>query len=63
MRLTTSRSIDDLCYVSLYGLEYADWWNSILAAPLRVEQGMAVIDDMIGTGMEWNEEVVQRFAA
>jgi hypothetical protein len=34
-----------------------------MAAPLRVEQGMAVIDDVIGTGMEWNEEVVQRFAA
>jgi hypothetical protein len=30
---------------------------------LRVEQGMAVIDDVIGTGMEWNKEVVQRFAA
>jgi len=24
---------------------------------------MAVIDDVIGAGMDWNEEVAQRFAA
>jgi len=24
---------------------------------------MAVVDDAIGTGIDWNEEVVQRFAA
>ena len=43
-------------------LEYADWWNPILAEPLRVEGGMAVIDDALGTGMEWNEDAVRRFA-
>jgi mandelate racemase len=51
------------CTPTAHWLEYADWWNPIMAAPLRVEQGMAVIDDVIGAGMEWNEEVVQRFAA
>jgi hypothetical protein len=30
---------------------------------LRVEQGMAVVDDLIGAGMDWNEEMVRRFAA
>lgn len=44
-------------------LEYADWWNPILAQPLQVENGMAIIDDAVGSGVEWNEAAVQRFAA
>jgi L-alanine-DL-glutamate epimerase-like enolase superfamily enzyme len=44
-------------------LEYADWWNLILAEPLRIEKGMAIIDDAFGTGVEWNEDVVSRFSA
>jgi mandelate racemase len=37
-------------------------WNPVLAEPLRIENGMAIVDDAIGTGMEWNEEAVRRFA-
>jgi mandelate racemase len=44
-------------------LEYADWWNPILAEPLRIEKGMAIIDDAFGTGVEWNEDAVSRFSA
>jgi mandelate racemase len=44
-------------------LEYADWWNPIIKDPLRVERGMAHVDGVIGTGVEWNEEAVTRFAA
>ncbi|HEY1215918.1 MAG TPA: enolase C-terminal domain-like protein, partial [Bryobacteraceae bacterium] len=44
-------------------LEYADWWNPILAQPLRVEQGMAIMDGVIGTGVEWNEKEISRCAA
>ena len=51
------------CTPTAHWLEYANWWTPILAAPLRVEQGMAVIDDVIGAGMDWNEEAAQRFAA
>jgi len=25
--------------------------------------GMAIVDDAIGTGVEWNEDAVRRFAA
>lgn len=50
------------CAPTAHWLEYADWWNPIMAAPLRVKQGMAVIDDVIGAGMDWDEEVAQRFA-
>ena len=44
-------------------LEYCDWWNPILAAPLRVEQGLSRIDGVVGTGVEWNEAAVQRCLA
>jgi mandelate racemase len=50
------------CTPTAHWLEYADWWNPILAEPLRVEKGMAVIDDSIGSGVEWNEDAVRRFS-
>ena len=51
------------CTPTAHWLEYADWWNPILAEPLRVEKGMAIVDDSIGTGVDWNEDAVRRFAA
>lgn len=51
------------CTPTAHWLEYADWWNPILAEPLRVENGMAIVDDAIGTGVAWNEDAVSRFAA
>ena len=51
------------CTPTAHWLEYADWWNPILAEPLRVEEGLAIVDDAIGTGVEWNEDAVHRFAA
>lgn len=42
-------------------LEYADWWNPILADPLWVERGMATVADRPGSGMEWDEAAVERF--
>jgi mandelate racemase len=44
-------------------LEYADWWNAVLKEPLCVEKGMARIEGVVGTGVEWEEEAVSRFAA
>ena len=44
-------------------LEYSDWWNAVLAEPLRVEQGMAVTDEHPGSGLEWDEDAVARFGA
>jgi mandelate racemase len=51
------------CTPTAHWLEYADWWNPILAEPLRIEKGMAIIDDAIGSGVEWNEEAVNQFSA
>ena len=42
-------------------LEYADWWNPILAEPLRIKDGMSDPAGVIGTGTEWNEAAVERF--
>jgi mandelate racemase len=44
-------------------LEYADWWNPILAEPLRVENGYAVCSEAAGSGVEWDEAAVSRFGA
>lgn len=41
-------------------LEYADWWNSILSEPLRIEDGIAIPQDAPGSGLEWNEKGISR---
>jgi len=51
------------CTPTAHWLEYAEWWNPIVAEPLHVEKGMAVVRGATGTGVEWNEEAVKRFAA
>lgn len=51
------------CAPTSHWLEYADWWNPILAEPLRVENGLALVDGASGSGVDWNEAAVQRFAA
>ena len=42
-------------------LEYVDWANPILAEPLQIENGQAVIADTPGTGISWDEEAVARY--
>ena len=51
------------CTPTAHWLEYADWWNPILAEPLQIDKGMAIIGDNLGTGVEWNEEAVNQFLA
>ncbi|MEM6986092.1 MAG: enolase C-terminal domain-like protein [Pseudomonadota bacterium] len=51
------------CTPTAHWLEYADWWNPILAEPLRIEKGMAVIGDGVGSGVAWNEKAVSQFLA
>lgn len=42
-------------------LEYADWWNPILAEPIQVTAGYANIDSATGSGVSWNETAVQKY--
>ncbi len=41
-------------------LEYADWWNPVVASPLEIRDGLAVPSDLPGSGIEWNEEAIAR---
>ncbi len=50
------------CTPTAHYLEYADWWNPIVAEPLRVVGGMADVTGANGGGVEWNEAAVARFA-
>jgi mandelate racemase len=51
------------CTPTAHWLEYARWWNPVLEHPLRIEKGMAEVDGILGTGVEWNEAAVDRFLA
>jgi mandelate racemase len=42
-------------------LEYVDWAEPVLAEPIAIEGGRAVIPTRPGNGMEWNPEAVARF--
>lgn len=43
-------------------LEYMSWAEAILAEPIVLQNGFAVIPDRPGIGIEWNEEAVRRYA-
>jgi len=42
-------------------LEYVDWANPILEAPLEIRDGAAIGPDRPGNGLAWNEEAVRRY--
>jgi mandelate racemase len=44
-------------------LEYANWWNPIVAEPLRVEGGLALASESPGSGVTWNEDAVAKYSA
>jgi mandelate racemase len=50
------------CTPTAHWLEYADWWNPIMADPLQLTNGAAVVSGAAGSGVSWNEDAVRRFA-
>ncbi|HET9404037.1 MAG TPA: enolase C-terminal domain-like protein [Burkholderiales bacterium] len=42
-------------------LEYVDWANAVLAEPLRISDGHAVVSGHPGNGLAWNADAVRRF--
>jgi mandelate racemase len=42
-------------------LEYMDWANPILAEPLKIIDGHAVVPDRPGNGLVWNADAVARY--
>ena len=43
-------------------LEYVDWMNPLLMAPLTIRDGAAVPSTQPGVGLAWNDEMVRRYA-
>ncbi|MEM7404780.1 MAG: enolase C-terminal domain-like protein [Pseudomonadota bacterium] len=43
-------------------LEWQSWADPVLTEPYRVEGGDLIVPDKPGLGLEWNEDVVSRFA-
>jgi mandelate racemase len=44
-------------------LEYADWWNPVVADPLEIREGLARVSDRPGSGIEWNEAAIAKLGA
>jgi len=42
-------------------LEYVDWANPVLEAPVELKDGHVVIPGAAGLGLRWNEKAVERF--
>ncbi|MBM3394216.1 MAG: mandelate racemase [Betaproteobacteria bacterium] len=42
-------------------LEYMDWANPVLAQPLTIDKGFALIPDVPGSGVTWDEAAVERY--
>ena len=51
------------CTPTAHWLEYADWWNPVIASPLQIINGAAIASDAPGAGVDWNEDAVRRFVA
>ena len=43
-------------------LEYVDWANPVLKTPLEIGAGCAIIRDEPGSGLQWDEAAVTRYA-
>jgi mandelate racemase len=43
-------------------LEWQDWADPILKRPFEVKDGNVIIPNVPGSGVEWNEEALKRFA-
>lgn len=43
-------------------LEYVDWANPVLQTPLAIRNGCAILRDVPGNGMVWDEAAVTRYA-
>jgi mandelate racemase len=43
-------------------LEYVDWANPVLKTPLEIRGGHAVLRDVPGAGIEWDEAAVAKYA-
>ena len=43
-------------------LEYVDWANPVLRSPLEIRDGRAIVPEVPGCGLEWDEARVSEYA-
>ena len=46
---------------SAHWLEYVDWANPILIQPIEIKDGLAILPDRPGHGMEWDEAATRKY--
>ena len=52
-----------MCVTSTaHWLEYVDWANPVLKEPLEIRAGHAILRDIPGAGIEWDENAVAKYA-
>jgi len=49
------------CYPNLIGIEWFDWLDPLLVHPLELREGLAVVPDRPGFGVEFRPEAVQEY--
>jgi mandelate racemase len=42
-------------------LEYVDWANAVLAEPLAIVDGNAIVQERPGNGLAWDEAAVRKY--
>jgi mandelate racemase len=42
-------------------LEYVDWADGIVQQPMRIADGMAVVPDSAGSGLDWDDVAIRRY--
>jgi mandelate racemase len=42
-------------------LEYVDWGDAIVREPLKIMDGMAIVPDRAGSGLEWDDSAVRHY--
>jgi mandelate racemase len=56
-------SMQLLCLTpTAHWLEYIDWWNPIIENPLQIKDGLTTTQGMAGSGVQWNENAINRYS-
>lgn len=42
-------------------LEYVDWAKPVLKEPLQIDSGFVQVPDRPGSGVEWDEQSVEKY--
>ncbi|MEE9320760.1 MAG: enolase C-terminal domain-like protein [Granulosicoccus sp.] len=50
------------CTPTAHWLEYMDWWSPVLKEPLQVIDGVAVVDEQLGSGLEWRQSTIEAYS-